>query len=298
MTGRATDTVVVPERGTALRRSAVLRAGDQGFLWIRRAGPRAPAPLHTLDRGTRADIAALSTPAGSRLVTGTDAGRWRGFPVRAAHSLLEEIATGRRPSGGPVLAALEELGRLLRLLHDHVPPAALPPAPASLDRLRHRPENGRGPSPRAVEILTAVQDGITPRRRTLLRQWTDDLSDGDVATHGWCGLGQVAAEAGGPLDLTVGDDMGRAARELDLGFVIGQLRELETFAAAPGMPLREAATRLLRAYGPCDARRAARAAALGVALHIHDFACYFDVDDAEIPVWTALLSDLVDEAAA
>jgi hypothetical protein len=108
----------------------------------------------------------------------------------------------------------------------------------------------------------------------------------------------VAAEAGGSLDLTVGDDMGRAARELDLGFVIGQLRELETFAAAPGMPLREAATRLLHAYGPCDARRAARAAALGVALHIHDFACYFDVDDAEIPVWTALLSDLVDEAAA
>lgn len=290
-------TVVVPERGTGLRRSAVIADPGGGFVWLRRAGEQAPVPLVTLPEPTAALVAAIRTPAGSRWTTGTRAGDWLGFPMPAPRSVWEELVTARPVPGDLTLeTTFRECGRLLRALHD-VPAPADGPRPPSLDRLMAwLAADNPQPAP-AARARQALADTVGDDRWRLLQEWTRDLGRPGALVHGWFGLGHVARGEADTVRACVGDDAAAGDPALDVGFLLGQVRELEAF----GRPAPDAAlTRRLRAalvtgYGELPAQ-VDRAAAVQLALHVHDFAHYFAVVDHELPTWARLVAAAVEQA--
>lgn len=294
MTGAA-PTVVVPERGTRLRRSAVIADPRGGFVWLRRAGDRAPTGLSSLPEHTVAAVDGVRTPTGSRWSTGTPAGAWSGFPMPAAHSVWEELVTGAIAPGDPAVAsALAESGRLLRGLHDIAPPTG--DRPASLARLeRWIAAEGTGPAA-ADQARQLLSDALGPTGWYLLGAWTQALGRPSALVHGWFGLGHVARDHG-TVRATVGDDAGPGDPALDVGFLLGQLDELEAFGSPRPDPAVIARLRAALAEGYGDLPAGVdRAVAVQLALHVHDFAHYFVVVEAELPTWVGLVAAAVERA--
>lgn len=294
--------VLVADRGTALRRTTVLLHPHGGCTWLRRPGPAAgpglPAPSPDLARS----LAAVRTPAGSRLSVAARHAGGVAFAVPSARSLSEELITGRRAADTGLVPLLAELGRLLAGLHRMPSEAgALPPSLHRLAAWLHEAAAADG-SRRSV-VLRTVARGIGARRTYALAQFLSEALPGAsagarVLVHGWCGLGHVVLDPDGSLVLTIGEDAGWAPAEVDVGLLFGQLHELEHFLPPSDVPWDDVRASLLDGHGRVDPETTRAWAALGVALHVHDFATYFDVRDDELPRWVELLVRLVDGVRA
>ncbi|WP_217250821.1 hypothetical protein [Streptomyces sp. AC602_WCS936] len=161
------------------------------------------------------------------------------------------------------------------------PPATAPHEPA-VARLREH----------AVRTWGAARVGR-------LRSWCAELTEpgGAVLVHGFASLGALIPPLRrGPVALLTGEDLGAARPELDLGWLLGDLAELDWALPVPAHPDGPELPRvLLDAYGPgADRELTGRAAVVRVAAHMRDFAAYCGWSD-ELADYTAFIADLIDE---
>ncbi|MGK5630038.1 hypothetical protein [Streptomyces sp. URMC 123] len=134
-------TDVVTAYGTGLLTTEV-RATEDGFLWLRAAGPAAPSPFRPSSEALRTACAAIGEQYGARLVMGQETAaspgvrRYRaGDRESAAHYLLLG-GPDAVPGGAAALErALRGVGALLAALHaTPVPPAGGSPVPSGVLR--------------------------------------------------------------------------------------------------------------------------------------------------------------------
>lgn len=111
---------------------------------------------------------------------------------------------------------------------------------------------------------------------------------------------------GGPPGghLLTGEESGLGPPAWDIGWLLGELVELEAAAGHPGSGVADVAypelrRHVLASYGPgrLDAAEVGRYAAVRLLLHAHDFAAYVGTA-APLAGYLALLPPLVDAALA
>lgn len=292
--------VVVPERGTGLRRSAVLTtARPDRYAWVRWPGPEAPCAFTEVPDELRDALDELGTPAGSRTVVGRPWHGARRYVLAQPRSIAEELITSRANRPAQHVDEVRELGALVRRLH-HLPiPPGVPTSPPALERLQGWLD---GPPLSEVHAATraVVRRRLGPQRWERLGDWLSALRDpaDPRLSHGWLGLGQCTAGSDrSTVDLLVGEDLGAGPWQLDAGWVAGQLLELRHFLGTPATApqfddLHDA---WFDGYGRRPDAVVQHAAALDVALHVNDFSAYFRVAEDEPEAWARLLVSLCDE---
>ncbi|MEU1277928.1 flavoprotein [Streptomyces sp. NPDC005805] len=301
----------VREFGTGLLHTAVharpLPSG--GRLWRRTPGPLAPAPFeqHTRELARLLEEAPGRTapveagrPAGSsgpsgRLVVGAVDGGSRLYDVcgetSLAHLVLNE---GPRPAfAGP----LRELGRLLRALHDTRPPGPLPYRPSRGLRRLDDWLAGRAAVPRAACALGEVRRSLGEERWSLLRGWRDGIATDPTAVlcHGAAGLGSLVVNPDeGTQDLLVGEDLYAGPWYADVGWVVGELVELQWQVGGDKEDWQRLTDAFLEGYGRDLGPEWNRIAALRILLHVHDIAAYLEGFEHGFDHYSGFLRFLVD----
>ncbi|MEV7458658.1 hypothetical protein [Streptomyces rubiginosohelvolus] len=331
--------VPVAEYGTGLQVTRVHRAPDAGlggagdFLWWHGPGPRRGGPLRVPARSAALvpDLGPVATAA--LLATGTPHGE--GLLHRAAGSASAAAwLRDPRPQAGRLVAhSLAAAARALRALHGvPLPPGPQPLPPPGVRRLREWVA-GTGPlAPAAARLRRRAREVWGEGRTELLLGWADEAvrpagpGAPVVPLHGWASTGSlVPPRSRGRVALLTGEDLGAGRRELDLGWMLGDLVEL-----AWSSPLHRAAesagllsvTDLQRVFlgayeadgsdthgsegggrergghepsGPVyDPVAVGRCAVLRVVTHMRDFATYCEWSD-ELLDYLAFTAELIDE---
>ncbi|MFD4005692.1 hypothetical protein [Streptomyces rubiginosohelvolus] len=331
--------VPVSEYGTGLQVTRVHRAPDGGlggtgdFLWWHGPGPRRVGSLSVPARSAALvpDLGPVAMAA--LLATGTPHGD--GLLHRAAGSASAAAwLRDPRPQAGRLVAhSLAAAARALRALHGvPLPPGPQPLPPPGVRRLREWAA-GTGPlAPAAARLRRRAREVWGEGRTELLLGWADEAVRSScpgapvVPLHGWASTGSlVPPRSRGRVALLTGEDLGAGRRELDLGWMLGDLVEL-----AWSSPLHRAAesagllsvTDLQRVFlgayeadgsdthgseggsrergdhgppGPVyDPVAVGRCAVLRVVTHMRDFATYCEWSD-ELLDYLAFTAELIDE---
>ncbi|GAA0617559.1 flavoprotein [Streptomyces crystallinus] len=283
------------EFGTGLLRTSIHPLPSGGTRWRRSPGPLAPVPFAQVDAPLRAALAAAGDLDGARLVPGEVDGPARVYDVRgavsAAHLLLNQ------GPGAELRAPLRDLGRLLRSVHDLDPPPDLPARPArGLARLGDWLA-GRAASPRAACVQGQVRRSLGEERWHQVTAWYRRTAEDPavVLAHGAAGLGAFAVDqASGRSDLLVGEDVCAAPWYLDLGWVVGELVELQWQLGGDREAWQALTDALFEGYGRTLGQRWKPMAALRILLHVHDIAAYVDDFDRGFDHYCDFLRFLVD----
>jgi hypothetical protein len=263
-----TATLAEPVRdfGTGLLHTTVRPLPDGGHRWRRGPGPLAPAPF--VPTGTFPE----GETGGVRWVVGTADGDDRIYDVRN-----REAVAGRLLREGPDEAfapLLHGLGAALRALHEHPAPADLAP-PRGLTRFATWLD-GRAPDPRVAyaESLLRPRLGIPAWNR--VRELADRIpAEEAVLSHGAPGLGSlVIAESGDAADALAGEDVCRAPWWFDLGWVLGELVELQWYLGGDKAAWQRLIKALLDGYDRELPDHWRAFVALRVLLHAHDYTAY------------------------
>ncbi|WP_251073965.1 flavoprotein [Streptomyces sp. ISL-111] len=304
----------VREFGTGLLHTAVdtrpLPSG--GRLWRRTPGPLAPAPFEQpaqdvtrlLERAAAGPGHSGGTgPSAGRLVPGAEDGPGRVYDVcgvtSLAHRLLNE---GPRPA---FAAPLRELGHLLRAVHDIPPPAPVQPRPSRALRRLDDWLAGRSPVPRAACALGQVRRALGEERWSHLRTWRDEVAADPVTvlSHGAAGLGSLVVDRDGigggdePItgqDLIIGEDLCTAPWYVDIGWIVGELVELQWQVGGDKQAWQRLTDALLEGYGRDLGPEWNRVAALRILLHVHDIAAYLEGFEHGFDHYSGFLRFLVD----
>ncbi|WP_274031668.1 hypothetical protein [Streptomyces sp. MMBL 11-1] len=231
LTGAA---VLVAEHGTGLQATRVYEEPDGGFLWWhgpghRYAGPlRAPGRLVALVPGEEAVV------GGALLSTGQTHGS--GLLHRAAGSASAAAwLRDPRPQAGRLVAhSLTAAARALRALHGvPLPQGPAPAPPPGLRRLREWASGTVPLAPAAERLRRHALEVWGGARTARLLDWADDaerptgVGASAVLLHGWASTGAlVPPRSRGRVALLTGHDLGAGRRELDLGWMLGDLVEL------------------------------------------------------------------------
>ncbi|MEU8776220.1 hypothetical protein [Streptomyces sp. NPDC048606] len=289
----------VAEYGTDLQVTRVLRTPDGAHLWWQGPGAQVAGPLRAPAAALVADLP--EPPPGAALLT---------VPEPWGDGLLHRVAGPSsaaawlrdfRPQARALVAhALASVGPALRTLHEApVPAHRAPPlaAPPGVRRLRDRCRSDGELRRRTLAVWGT-------RRMARLLDWADVLAPEPRArqdgvrplspVHGWASLGALVPPLSrGRAALLTGEDLGLGRPELDLGWLLGELAELDwTTAHQDTADLRRL---LVRAYGPGpDPVLVGRAAVLRVVTHMQDFATYRGWDD-ELLDYIAFTAELIDE---
>ncbi|MFD4028510.1 hypothetical protein ACFWRV_34100 [Streptomyces sp. NPDC058576] len=316
--------------GTGLQVTRVHQAPDSGlggtgdFLWWHGPGPRRIGPLR-VPALAAALVPDLEPAAGTALLaTGTPYGD--GLLHRAAGSASAAAwLRDPRPQAGRLVAhSLAAAARALRALHGvPLPPGPQPPPPPGVERLRAWASGTGPPAPAAARLRRHAREMWGGDRTERLLGWADDAVRPSgpgapvVPLHGWASTGSlVPPRSRGRVALLTGEDLGAGRRELDLGWMLGDLVEL-----AWSSPLHRAAgesakllsvTALQRVFlgaydadgseggdhGPAgpvyDPVAVGRCAVLRVVTHMQDFATYCEWSD-ELLDYLAFTAELIDE---
>ncbi|WP_254706559.1 flavoprotein [Streptomyces lunaelactis] len=283
------------EFGTGLLRTSVHALPTGGTRWRRSPGPLAPAPFQPVDDTVRAVLAKAGDLDDARLVAGDADGPARVYDVRgavsAAHLLLHQ------GPGAELRKPLHGLGRLLRAVHDLDPPADLPARPArGLARLGDWLA-GRAASPRAACVQGQLRRSLGEERWKQVVAWCRlTVADpGVVLAHGAAGLGALVVEPGsGRSDLLVGEDACAAPWYFDLGWVVGELVELQWQLGGDKESWQALTSALFEGYGRELGQEWKSMAALRILLHVHDIAAYVDDFDRGFDHYCDFLRFLVD----
>ncbi|MBK3556892.1 hypothetical protein JHN55_10195 [Streptomyces sp. MBT56] len=337
--------VPVAEYGTGLQVTRVHRApdGDLGgagdFLWWHGPGPGRGGPLRVPARSA-ALVPDLGPAEGAALLaTGTPYGD--GLLHRAAGSASAAAwLRDPRPQAGRLVAhSLAAAARALRALHGvSLPPGPQPLPPPGVRRLREWAA-GTGPlAPAAARLRRRAREVWGESRTERLLGWADDAVRASgtgapvVPLHGWASTGSlVPPRSRGRVALLTGEDLGAGRRELDLGWMLGDLVELawssplhRAAAESPGLlSVTDLQRVFLGAYeadgsdtdrreggghdagvredgdhGPAgpvyDPVAVGRCAVLRVVTHMRDFATYCEWSD-ELLDYLAFTAELIDE---
>lgn len=232
--------VPVAEYGTGLQVTRVHLVPDGGlggtgdFLWWHGPGPRRVGSLRAPARAAALvpDLGPVATAA--LLATGTPYGD--GLLHRAAGSASAAAwLRDPRPQAGRLVAhSLAAAARALRALHGvSLPPGPQPLPPPGVRRLREWAAGTAPLAPAAARLRRRAREVWGGDRTERLLGWADDAVRPSgpgapvVPLHGWASTGSlVPPRSRGRVALLTGEDLGAGRRELDLGWMLGDLVEL------------------------------------------------------------------------
>ncbi|MFG2287108.1 flavoprotein [Streptomyces sp. NPDC048595] len=282
--------------GTRLLRTAIHGLPAGGRRWRREPGPLAPTPFEPAGGEEYRLLAAIGDLGDARLALGTADGPARRYDVRgkltAAHLLLHE-----GPSPG-LAKPLHDLGRLLRAVHDLTPPPAAPRAGTSRGLARLDTWlTGRATCPRAACAQGQVRRNLGEARWARVLDWhARTLADAEtVLAHGAAGLGSLVVDrAGGGVDLLTGEDVCRSPWYVDLGWVVGELVELQWQVGGDKAAWQSLTEALFEGYDRDLGSEWNEIAALRILLHVHDFTAYVDNVDGEVDRYCDFVRFLID----
>ncbi|MFE1312196.1 hypothetical protein [Streptomyces sp. NPDC058755] len=301
---------VVAEYASGLVRTQVLAGARDGhFTWVRGAGRARPGPLQGPPPAARNILAGLASgPSGQGpgvrcvLPRANEDGTELHYPVPGRRSMAETLLSGDPRDLSGAEETLYDLGRLLRALHSAPVPAGEADAcspPGSWRRLHawfDAPRTGH-----AEQLHSVLGELLGADRRGRIERWLHELPEVRPLTpvHGAPGLGLLvpAVAQGHPHGLLTGEDVGRAAWQWDVGWVVAELHEMRFFAArvpGAGTDWEHLAQVFLRGYGRAPDAWVRRCAVLRSLLHLHDFSVFVTWDVAEVRRYAVLLASLVD----
>ncbi|GGF97913.1 hypothetical protein GCM10007304_09820 [Rhodococcoides trifolii] len=275
--------------GTAIRTTHIEPARRGRWQWTRTA----PLERHRFSSGlfTVPPATARASGPGPRFAVGAgDTGR-RAYALPAGESLASVVLSGTA-SDRDWPAVYRQWGMLLASLHSRGA-TTLDTAPPARARVQEwwahpTPEDTRRATARR-SFLDALTDSAREHLDDLLAV---DLAAARVLVHGWAGLGLSVQDAAGDVVVLLGEDVGCAPGEYDLGALIAQSVELAVFSppgTAPSPTLVRDA--LLDGYDrPADRQALADHTIEHVVRHVADFAQFSDFDDGELPRWAALVN--------
>ncbi|BDM67178.1 hypothetical protein HEK616_06650 [Streptomyces nigrescens] len=283
------------EFGTGLLHTSIHALPTGGRRWRREPGPAAPAPFSPADGEKYRLLAGIGDLDGARPALGTPDGPARLYDVQgdvsAAHLLLHEGPSAK------LAKPLHDLGRVLRAIHDLTPPAA-PRAGTSRGLARLDAWlAGRATMPRAACAQGQLRRSLGEERWARVLNWhMRTVADPDtVLAHGAAGLGSLVVDrASGGIDLLTGEDVCRAPWYVDLGWVVGELVELQWQVGGDKGTWQSLTDALFEGYGRDLGSRWKEIAALRILLHVHDIAAYLDDYDHGFDHYCDFLRFLVD----
>lgn len=272
---------LVAEQGTDLVRTRILAVDGDRFDWYRRPGPAAPRGHAALGGAVRDSIrslpqgpvvAALPEPAGTGSCYSASG------PLSAAALLLRG-----NPYAPMILEqVLGALGGFLYRLHGLPVPDEELPGASGPQRLGSWLQAGEGCGA-AARLYDVCRRRWGQRRLRTLQEWLRaPVPQGqERLLHGAVSLGTTVPPArDGRAVLLTGEDLCTGVPEQDLGWLLGELREL-AMVSSRGMggaavldytPLESA---LLAGYGADPSPELlGRFVLLRVATHMHDYAAY------------------------
>ncbi|MFJ8626480.1 flavoprotein [Kitasatospora sp. NPDC093550] len=296
------------EFGTGLLRTSVRELPSGGRRWRRTPGPMAPTPFQPVDEELDRLLARVDLGdggdggdggggrgGGARLVPGTADGPSRRYDVRGEVSVAHLLLNGEL--GPELVGPLRDVGRLLRALHRLGPPAGRAVAPSrALARLGDW-LTGRAASPRAACAQGGLRRELGEERWSRLLAWyRRTAADPDTTlAHGAAGLGSLVVDrASGGVDLLVGEDVCVLPWYVDLGWVVGELVELQWQLGGDKAQWQALTDALFDGYGRDLGPEWHRIAALRILLHVHDIAAYLDGFDRGFDHYAGFLRFLVD----
>ncbi|WP_299954159.1 phosphotransferase family protein [uncultured Modestobacter sp.] len=296
--GPARPGCLVVERATAFVRLTVHSDGE-GFRWGRTAGPARPGSLSCADPALLA-LLPDTTATGAVLTLPEVRPPGLVFHTRGSTSLLAAASTGDGPR--VVTEALAATGRALRALHGVVVPHGTPGAPPAGPVRLSRWLAGAAQTPAAGRLHVELSARLGPSRVRWLREWTDAvLLGGTTLVHGGPSLGQIVPpdDGVGPVAVLTGEDVTAGHPGADLGWLLGELVELGRGGRRSWVG--PAAGALVSGYGAGGAGElpagTARACAVRMATHLHDYAAYVGWHD-DLPARLHTIAELVDDPAA
>ncbi|MFH9694754.1 hypothetical protein [Streptomyces globisporus] len=337
--------VPVAEYGTGLQVTRVHRGadGDLGgagdFLWWLGPGPRRGGPLRVPARSAALVPDLGSAEGAALLATGTPYGD--GLLHRAAGSASAAAwLRDPRPQAGRLVAhSLAAAARALRTLHGvPLPSGPQPLPPPGVRRLREWAAGTAPLAPAAARLRRRAREMWGEGRTERLLGWADEAVRASgagapvVPLHGWASTGSLVPPGSrGRVVLLTGEDLGAGRRELDLGWMLGDLVELawssplhRAAAESPGLlsvtdlqrvflgayeadgsdtdgregGSHDAGVREDGDHGPAgpvyDPVAVGRCAVLRVVTHMRDFATYCEWSD-ELLDYLAFTAELIDE---
>ncbi|MGW5947980.1 flavoprotein [Streptomyces celluloflavus] len=283
------------EFGTGLLRTSCHPLPAGGHRWRREPGPLAPTPVRAAGGEMYRLLQGIGELGGARLALGTPDGPARRYDVRgevsAAHLLLHQGPAAE------LAEPLRHLGRLLRAVHDLEPPAG---TPAGTSRGLTRLDDwltGRAADPRAACAQGQVRRSLGEERWAQVRAWhTRTVTDTDTTVaHGAAGLGAlVVGRDPSGVDLLTGEDVCLAPWYVDLGWVVGELVELQWQVGGDKGAWQSLTDALFEGYGRDLGPRWKELAALRILLHVHDIAAYLDDFDRGFDHYCDFLRFLID----
>ncbi|UQA94428.1 flavoprotein [Streptomyces halobius] len=283
------------EFGTGLLRTSVQELPTGGRRWRRVPGPLAPNPFQAAGGEVYRLLGAIGDFGKSRITLGDADGAVRLYDVRgevtAARLLL------RREPGAELAEPLHDMGRLLRAVHDLEPPAGPGTGPSrGLTRLGDWLA-GRAADPRAACVQGQVRRSLGEARWAQVLAWHHRTvtDSGTTLAHGAAGLGSLVVDRdSGGVDLLIGEDVCMAPWYVDLGWVVGELVELQWQVGGDKGAWQSLTDALFEGYGRDLGPEWKEIAALRILLHVHDIAAYLDDFDHGFDHYCDFLRFLID----
>src|SRR5690606_16676433 len=154
-----------------------------------------------------------------------------GYSLLACEVLASQLWPALRQVGRALETSMTSLGAALGRLHTSGGPTDELDGVVSPHLLRLRAhldaELGTWAGQGVAQLAPAVVDS--------LRRWLDEIEGGDVLCHGGFSLGSVFVDQDVTrIEILAGDELMVSAPELDLGWLVGELTEIEFQAGLRG----------------------------------------------------------------
>lgn len=178
-----------------------------------------------------ASLDEIELAPGTRLVRPKYTSDGAVYELDVCEVLMSQLWPQLRLVGLGLEATMTALGKALASIHSLTPPEAGTGGAVSPHLLRLRAHLDADPTSWAGQVVAQLK----PTVLASLRRWLDEVSTGTVLCHGGFSLGSAFGDGVGKrLDLVTGDEFMLSRPELDLGWMLGELTEIEYLAGMRG----------------------------------------------------------------
>lgn len=274
---------VVATFGTRNIRTVVRDTGNGRYIWMRRTGTDAPAPLARPEDRLRARIRAAIPLVGVSVQFAEDSSEPLCYEMTGSVPAAAVLRTGRADIDSGVADLLRAVGAALRALHELPAVAGLPHVPPGVIRARDWFAGG-GESVSAQRLWSLAHDRLGTHRMEHLREFTERVNSSSAnhsVLHGNPALAQIVpSEGSGDGTLIMGEDVCNGDPVFDVSWLIGEIAELHDshkrgMRQIPGADYTLLGWSFLQGYGSIpEADTLAKVSALRTMVHAHDYASY------------------------
>ena len=190
------------------------------------------SPEDTARRATAvAELAQVEVAAGTRLVRPSYTAEGAVYELEACEVFASQLWPELRQVGRNLESAMTALGAALAALHAQPAPEPGVGGAVSPHLLRLQAHLDAEPTSWAGQVVAQLK----PQVVASLRRWLDEVSTGPVLCHGGFSLGSVFVDAAAQrVEIVTGDELMLSTPELDLGWMLGELTEIEYQAGLRG----------------------------------------------------------------